>query len=411
MKFNPVIVRTIMRLQFDELQRLGGANASTVEEHYPFQPHEVDEVFFSNPETARNTWFRLKDGRYLDVRAEIAEEEAVRAGAKGSVIPPSLKEMMEALDVMDKLPLALIPLSSATLGGARLVKNVRLDTMVEVHSGKTSGSLQIRPEDLRETYPRFAADQKIISSLAALHSYDVFSLRMNLRKLGIGVDESALELSEPMKAKLDAYTPEFTLPLVREIFGDDGADIRDRRGLARVFRDPDRARAAQRLKMMSQKTRIPVEALPQFLEHYADSFVSVAYYQHSFEAVVPTLKRCIQWLRDPHTAQRGGALCKKVEEAIAFLITTIRERLRLFRESFGNFWHDMTADTFARMRQEIEAKHVGTGAMLCGLAVKMRHWSQVFHSDTSGGPATRLQYLGSDMEPGLTRLCEFAAQA
>jgi hypothetical protein len=45
------------------------------------------------------------------------------------------------------------------------------------------------------------------------------------------------------------------------------------------------------------------------------------------------------------------------------------------------------------------------GALLCGLTVKMRHWSQHFQHHHAGGPSTRIQYLVSETEPGLARLC------
>ncbi len=411
MKFNTAIVRAIMQAQFDDLKRKKGTQAATAEEHYPFGPQDVDEVFFPRPGEGRSPRFRLKDGRGLDVRGVPVESGGMDGDDEPTVLAPALQEMIDSWDVMDRLPLTLVPLSSTTLRGARLIKTAKLETMVELHTDRTSGSLQVKPDHIHEAFPRFPDDQKLIRRLSDLHSYDVYSLRMNLRRMGIAVDDGALELSETMKTRLDKYTPEFTLPLVRAIFGNDGAHIGDRQGLIRMFRDPDRARVAEKLKQISRKTGIAVENIPAFLERYADVFLSVAYYQHNFEAITPQLTRCGLWLREASAAARHSPHGKRVEDALGFLITTVRERLRLFRTSFSSFWTEMNAAAFERLKDEIEGRYIGTGAMLCGLGVKMRHWSRTFHDSGAGGPATRLQYLASEMEPGLIKLCEFGAKA
>jgi hypothetical protein len=304
----------------------------------------------------------------------------------------------------------MIPLSSTTLKSARLVKNSRLETAVELHNDPISGSLQIRPEDVADSFPGHEEDQKIISSLAGLHSYDVYSLRMSLKKLGIEVDKTVLELSDNMKDRLDHYAVEFTRPLILNIFGTGAGEMTDQSNLIKIFRDPDRVRVAQRLRIMAQKTGIQVEQLPKFLENYNDIFLSVAYYRHSFEIVVPDINRFWMWLGDLRTRRevmssaRTVASCKKVEESLRFLTSSIRERLGRFRGAFEGFWGDMNSNSFERLRKEIEDNHVGMGAVLCGLVVKMHHWSQAFPDNEVGGPATRAQFLVSEMEPGLEQL-------
>jgi hypothetical protein len=313
-------------------------------------------------------------------------------------------------DAIDTLPLSMIPLSSSTLKSARLVKNSRLETSIELMNDPIAGSLQIRPEDIADTFPGSKEDQAIISSLASLNSYDVYSLRTSLKKLGIKVDDTVLELSDNMKDRLDQYAVEFTRPLIKAIFGTGSDGIDDKENLIKIFRDPDRVRVAQRLRIMAQKTGIPVEELPKFLEEYNDVFLSVAYYRHSFESVVPDINRFWLWLGDLRTRRdaigspRTMMSCKKVEESLRFLSSSIRERLGRFRGAFEVFWDDMNRETFILLRREIEDNHVGMGAVLCGLVVKMRHWSQAFPDNAMGGPTTRAQYLVSEMEPGLEHL-------
>jgi hypothetical protein len=327
------------------------------------------------------------------------------------------KKTVSDRDAIDTLPLSMIPLQSTTLKSARLIKNSRLETAVELHNDPISGSLQIRPEDVAESFPGAVGDQEIISNLAALHSYDVYSLRTSLKKLGIKVDNTVLELSDNMKDQLDQYAVEFTRPLIRNIFGDGANDIHDQDGLVKMFRDPDRVRVAQRLRLMAQKTNIPIEEIPKFLENYNDVFLSVAYYRHSFESVVPDINRFWLWLgdlrsrREVISSPRTMTACRKIEESLRFLSSSIRERLGRFRGSFEVFWDDMNPQSFDKLRREIEDNHVGMGAVLCGLVVKMHGWSHAFPDNEQAGPATRAQYLISEMEPGMEQLKEMENDA
>jgi hypothetical protein len=320
------------------------------------------------------------------------------------------KQTVSDRDAIDKLPLSMIPLSSTTLKSARLVKNARLETAVELLNDPIAGSLQIRPEDIAQQFPGSKEDQAIISSLAGLNSYDVYSLRSSLKKLGVQVDNTVLELSDNMKDQLDKYALEFTRPLIRSIFGTSATDIDDQTGLVKLFRDPDTAKVGQRLRVMAEKTGMPVEELPQFIEQYNDIFLSVAYYRFSFETAVPDINRFWMWLgdlrnrREVTASPRTVASCKKVEESLRFLSSSLRERLGKFRGAFEMFWEDMNRDSFMRLRRQIEDNHVGMGSVLCGLVVKMHSWAETFPDNAMGGPATRAQYLISEMEPGLEQL-------
>lgn len=330
--------------------------------------------------------------------------------------PKGGKNQVSDQDSIDTLPLSMIPLTSTTLKSARLVKNSRLETQVELMNDPITGSLQIRPEDIAQQFPGSKEDHKIINSLSQLNSYDVYSLRTSLKKLGIEVENSTvLELSESMKDRLDHYAVEFTRPLLRNIFGN--GQESDQQSLLKLFRDPDRTLVAQRLKTLAEKTGMPVEDLPKFLEGYNDIFLSVAYYRHSFESAVPDINRFWLWLgdlkskREVATSPRTMASCKRVEESLRFLSTSIRERLGSFKNSFEVFWDDMNRDSFEKLRKEIEDNHVGMGGVLCGLVVKMRLWSQEFPDNAIGGPATRAGFLLSEMEPGLEHLKEMENEA
>ena len=67
-----------------------------------------------------------------------------------------------------------------------------------------------------------------IRALAALNSFDVYSLRIQLRTLGIDVDDiESLRLSKEKRAELTKYMVGFTRPLIRQIYGDAETEISD----------------------------------------------------------------------------------------------------------------------------------------------------------------------------------------
>lgn len=313
-------------------------------------------------------------------------------------------------DAIDAMPLSILPLSSSTLKSARLIKNSRLETSIEIHSDPVTGSLHVRPEDIVDAHIGSAADQEILMRLARLPSYDIYSLRSSLKKLGIQVDETVLQLSDDMKDKLHRYSLEFTHPLLRHIFGAEGEKDESTESLLKLFNDPDKARVSFRLRQMSQKTGLSLAEIPPFLEEYSDVFLSVAYYRHTFQSVLPELARFWLWIADLRSQSQEGVSpltfthARQSEEYLRFIAGSTKERLKRFQSGFDLFWGDISKESFRRLRNDIEENHAGMGAVLCGLVVKMRRWSAEFPDNTVGGPAKRSQYVLTELMPGLEAL-------
>ena len=328
------------------------------------------------------------------------------------------EELSVARDSIDKLPLANIPLTSNALKGAKLIKNARMETTVELHNDSLSGSLQVAPEsigDFMQTTPR---DLEIIKSLAGLHSFDVYSLRTNLKKLGVEVEDAeALELSDDMKEGLSIYSMEFVRPLVEKIFGQGREDLHTSEGLMKIFRDPDMGRAKENLRIMAERTGSPLAEIPKFLEEYSDVFLSVAYYRYGFESVGPDVDRFLVWMRDLRAhrdtaaSPKMAAQCKEVEDTMRFLTNSIRERLAQFQTGFETFWNNINHDSFLQMRKQIEENHASMGSVLCGMIVKMNLWKKSFPDNNVGGPSTRIKFVMTELEPGLIKLKELEHEA
>ncbi|MBT5809837.1 MAG: hypothetical protein HOI19_05650, partial [Rhodospirillaceae bacterium] len=105
------------------------------------------------------------------------------------------------------LPLSVLPLANLGLRNARLIKNSRLEGVVELFSGEGTGSGQVLPGDLHENFQfedKSGQDLEIVQRVANLPSYDVYSLRIGLRSLNIDVDNNEnLRLSADQVSRLN----------------------------------------------------------------------------------------------------------------------------------------------------------------------------------------------------------------
>ena len=110
-------------------------------------------------------------------------------------------------DSMHILPLSILPVETPGLKRARLIKNARLESVVEMFEDEGTGSGQIDVGALSDEFgwPASPAhpDLVLIKKLSELPSYDVYSLRILLREHGIKLnDVSALRLSA---SKVDEF--------------------------------------------------------------------------------------------------------------------------------------------------------------------------------------------------------------
>lgn len=137
-------------------------------------------------------------------------------------------------DALHILPLTDMPLHTAGLRNARIVKNVRLDGVVELFSDQASGSGQIHPSELTKVFDfrdHNERDPDVVTRLCELPSYDVYSLRISLRQAGVEVERyESLKLSEEAQRELAPNMKSFTEPLMKAVFGSEmgeGKDLRD----------------------------------------------------------------------------------------------------------------------------------------------------------------------------------------
>lgn len=323
-------------------------------------------------------------------------------------------------DSLHLLPLGMIPLKSAALSRARLVKNARMQGMLEVFSGTGTGSGQIDPAALEQMFD-IADDDETgdgdkVRALAALNSFDVYSLRIQLRALGIDVEDvESLRLSKQKRSQLTKYMVGFTRPLIRQIYGDDETEITDISELIGMFDNPDREEAIKNLRFITEKLKIGIADLPRFLEDYGDTFLSLAYFRDCLDALEPKLVSffaATEAISESHQLRQNANLIRTLNElnhSFASIKATLEGHFAAFDRQTGAMWSNITAESFHRLKSMIEGSHMTVGGVLCGLSVKLEAWHERF-GVREAGLISQAEFIMSDMRQGMDLLLAISVE-
>jgi len=318
-------------------------------------------------------------------------------------------------DSLHILPLVDLPMQTPGLAHARLIKNVRLESVVEVFSDADTGSGQLGIEDLPQEFgwnPAEPPDDFImLRRLGLLPSYDVYSLRVSLRDQGIEVNSvDALKLSDDMTARLTDYMKGFTRPLISQIYGGGEVEIQDFSDVIKLFRDPDIKKALEKIKLMADKLEIKPEEIPKFMEDYGDIFLSLSYYRQCLDAIEPTISsflEAIDELRDNFQLKHEQGLmntCDMMESVINERMAQITGRFENFERGTRHMWDNISAERFRKVERVISSYHTTIGGVLCALSVKMDAWRRLFPDPKVGGPGKKAEFIMSEMKQGMARI-------
>jgi len=314
-------------------------------------------------------------------------------------------------DSLHILPLAILPLATPALKRARLVKNTRLEGVVELFNDEDTGAGQIPPDALDtviQVDDAGRADIRTVTALGLLGSYDVYSLRIEVRRLGIDIDfDRHLRLSPETQRSLGDHMTGFTRPLATYVFGDDASDGMDFNAIIRRFADPDVTEARTRLKELCQRLEISTDTLPAFLHDYGDVYLSLAYYQSKLDENRPLLAEFNQTIlalkenRDVKASPRLVRLCEGVRRKLGLLVQDVTKVLEVFKARTRDIWQNPSAARFREMEDMIRSFQRAIGSALCAITVKLNAW----HDRVASGPRIRahdqIGFLMSEMIPGL----------
>ena len=328
-------------------------------------------------------------------------------------MPNCLDKRIEERDDIHTLPLSIIPLRTKGLKEARLVKNSALEGVVELFHHLESGSGQVYPEDLGQ-YFDFSGERQddpaIIANLSILPSYDVYSLRLELRELGISIEDSAqLQLSDERAKELAQFMNVFTRPLVARIYGDGTSGARGYRDLISLFQSPDNSLAIQNLRELADALGISLTEIPRFLERYGDVYLSLAYYVSMLDQVakpIESLAQTIALLREDrryNSTRSIMAACNLIEDRLMNATFSIGHIRSQFEGQTRDMWQDISGFKYRQMESLILDCQKNIAGNLCALVVKMDAWNKLAGK---GSLTNSVQFLMSDMIRGIEKMPE-----
>ena len=312
------------------------------------------------------------------------------------------------MDSLYILPLGIIPFDTASLRKARLLKNNRLETCIELFSGNKTGSGQVPIDQIQTVCSCNASDAELLSKLGTLPGYDIYSLRILFRQMAIPIDEfEVLKLSDKKAKELSSYISKFTKPLILSIYGDDNNEIKDYDDLINILRNSDAKRVKQKLNVMAEKLKISLDEIPGFLESYADLFLSISYFEKCFDTVADHQKAFLKAMKETMESRqfKGDAnfakTCTNIEKVLVDIVQKLRKRFGIFEKMVNSVWEDTTPQKFLEARRVVEDSHVVIGGSLCCLTVKMNEWANKFPNPSSSNPQRIADFIINEMNPGI----------
>ena len=324
-----------------------------------------------------------------------------------------LKPILDSdMDSMFVLPLSLVPLQTPALQKAKLVKNMRLESVVELFSDSKTGAGHVKVDDLPkmfgwstdETHP----DLSILQYLTLIPSYDVYSLRVSLREKGIQVNDfSTLKLSPEKAEELTSYMATFTRPLVQRIYSGENTSVNSYDSLVNAFRGTDIRGVRSRLDKLANSLNIEVRELPVFLEDYGDIYLSVSYFRSNLDRLKPyfiALTDSLTAIRSHFQMNQNANLmksCKTIEDILLSSKTSLYGRMDNFDRDIREMWDNISPEKFKAVREMIKRDHVNIGSVLCGLTAKMNAFACAFPQTSVGGPIKRADFLANEFMQGL----------
>ncbi|MEK9724310.1 MAG: hypothetical protein VW405_12635, partial [Rhodospirillaceae bacterium] len=328
---------------------------------------------------------------------------------------PTSESIYVDRDSLHILPLSDLPMQTPGLARARLIKNVRLESVVEMFNYANTGSGQLGIEDLPQEFGWTVStppdDLIMLRRLGELPSYDVYSLRVSLRDQGIEVNSvDALKLSPEMQTRLTEYMKDFTRPLIAQIYGGDELDIRDFNDVVKLFRDPDVERALEKIRTMATKLEIRPEEIPRFMEDYGDIFLSLSYYRQCLDSIEPVISGfldAIDELRRNYQYKTEIGLmqtCNRLESVVNERMSQVTGRFENFERGTRHMWDNISAERFRNVESVISGYHTTIGGVLCALAVKMDGWQRLFPNPEAGAPAKKAEFIMGEMRQGVDRI-------
>ena len=307
------------------------------------------------------------------------------------------------------LSMAPLPFERRALRRMRMIKNMRLDTVIELFAANLTGSGQATIKNIAndfEVYP--GPDLSLLRLLEALPSFDQYSLRINLRGSEF-VTPAEFDRKEWQYNLLDQTLSDFVAPLAQRVIPQEFLPLLYNDVLRRL-RDDEGIR--ETLDIHAKTFDSDRDTVIHFLEDYADTVLSLSFYRQCLNQMMPPIEDMLRSVRELRVAcvKRDDALqlatLNIVEATVNEMIAEVTGRIESFERSTRDIWVSMDQKKCAQLAGKCRDYQASIANIICALAVKMNRWIQVFPSPNVGTPARRSGFILSEMRQGMEHIRE-----
>jgi hypothetical protein len=317
-------------------------------------------------------------------------------------------------DSIHTLPLVCVPIENLALRKARLIRNVHLESRIELFRESGVGSGQIGIDEIPDFFggqgQPVVDDVALLKKIGGLPAFDPYSLRIGLRRAGIDLaDKNIFQLSESKKAELFPLMRQITRPLVTYLYDTGDIATSDTDALMKAIAQPNKRKVLSRLENMAAALDVSLEDLPNMLQDYGDTYLALSYYRSYFNFALPAVNRLVDWIEDVKSSgvitRDNGVLktMKQTQDVLTHVCGSVRERFEGFDQRLEIKWDLMEIGQFNAIRRLINTHQATLAEVLCGLTVKVYEWEQAFPSG-GGSPEKRADFVGTQIRPGLDRI-------
>jgi hypothetical protein len=287
----------------------------------------------------------------------------------------------------------------------RIIKNMRLETVVELFAGAT-GSGQATIKSIAKGFELGSGnDLSLLRLLEALPSFDAYCLRINLRSSNFGVPQE-FERSGWQADRLCASMSEFIRPLAEELGCPETAS-----NYGEMLKRLHACEATRNsLQTFAARLGSDGDKVTAFLEDYADTNLSLGFYRQCLDQMMPSIEELLHSVRDLRSGcqTRGDGLLpttlNMVESTVNQMIADVTGRIESFERSTQGIWITMTPERLSKFPGVCRDYQASTAGVLCALAVKMARWVQNFPARSSGAPVKRASFIMSEMRQGMQHI-------
>lgn len=322
-------------------------------------------------------------------------------------LPQAGKRYFDSLHCLD---LHTLPFSHPTLRKSRMVKNTKFESVVELYNDKKIGSGQYYVDTVTSMLNLGHADGMdvgLLRNIALLPTFDIFSVRLLLRDIGISF-ASEEGLPPDVDQAVNAQMRKFTVPLLRYVYDGQTQEGADLHHLLALFRDPDIQRAETRLKRLAEKFKIPILQVPRFLEDYSDTFLAISLYQHTFINIKPSVDQFLDAINrlKTHFSRNQITLqgLDRVHSDFSHIVKSTAKRLNASEQLVSLLWGENLNVPLDTLLPRIREFQFLLGYLLCGISVKLAAWSAAFPSPQSGTPKKSLEIITTSIMYALQQL-------